>query len=87
MAGTDESTFTGTEAIPADEDDVKTWAADYVTQQKNMMAGDQTPKPTRAEVQAVVIAHFKERNARRGRGDGIPWLRVFFWVAWILMQL
>lgn len=76
--------------VPAEEADVKDWAQSYVAEQKRLMqsqrsAGLKPVKPNRAEVTRAVQARF---GAQSGRSAGpLTWLRIVFWVLWILMML
>ncbi len=77
------------EAYPEAEADVAAWAADYVRQQKQRMAataatGVRPDKPSRAEVERAVQARFGNGSGRQGI---LGWIRIAFWVLWILSQL
>ncbi len=74
------------EAIPTEEADIHAWALGYVQQQKNRMAasaatGVRPDRPSRSEVQRAVQARFA------ARGGIMNWIRIAFWVWWILSML
>lgn len=77
-------------SVQAGEDDVYAWAQSYVDDQKRRMqavsaSGGRPVKPSRAEVTRAVQARFGSGSGRRG--GVLTWLRILYWVMWILMSL
>lgn len=76
--------------VPRGEEDVYAWARAYVADQKQQMqatsaSGVRPVKPSRAEVTRAVQARFGTSSGRRG--GVLSWLRVAYWVLWILLSL
>lgn len=76
--------------VPRGEEDVYEWARSYVADHKRRMqaasaSGVRPVKPGRAEVTRAVQARFGTGSGRRG--GVLTWLRVMYWVMWILLSL
>lgn len=77
-------------AFPRGEEDVYAWAQSYVAEQQTRMraasaSGVRPVKPSRAEVTRAVQARFGTGSGRQG--GVLTWLRVMYWVMWILLSL
>lgn len=72
----------------AEEPDVRAWADQYIANQKRRMEGERArgnrnSRPSREEVRRAVAARFSNGNG----GTILTWLRILYWVAFILAAL